>query len=171
MQTIGSRECRSEIYGRTKRLATAMPKFPDSWLTLVGGVLLTGVLRSRWRVKMGHNVRQDSQELFLSIGEGLLDLAPQDNAVCDLTSDAEGKFVFEIIDDAGSKGALPRDWPDIVTVVPICEWSFQLAVAEVLVPDEFGDLSLPAKPKRSMGERQKTQHEFAAVACGRCLRI
>ena len=36
-----------------------------------------------------------------------------------------------------------RLWQDAVTVMPVCEGAAKLLVAEVIIPEELGDFSVP----------------------------
>ena len=49
-----------------------------------------------------------------------------------------------------------------MAVVPVGEGAAKLMVAEVIVPDEFGDLCLPWDAHRRVGKRAKAESELRA---------
>lgn len=53
---------------------------------------------------------------------------------------------------------------DLMAVMPVCERAAELLVAEVIVPDELGDLSFPENSRGRVWEGAKADREFRTSA-------
>ena len=98
----------------------------------------------------GGERREEHRGALLAVVEGAAELVANEEQVCDGAEGAERKIVLEMIAEACAgehlarvKGAGLR--LKAVAVTPRFEGATVLDVAEVLVPDELGDLRVPRK--------------------------
>ena len=61
---------------------------------------------------------------------------------------------------------LAVDGAQPVGVVPVGEWAFDLAIGEVAVPAELGDLGLPANAERSVAKGQEAECDSGSRTSG-----
>jgi hypothetical protein len=107
----------------------------------------------------------------LAIGEGAAELARHDEALGEVAECAVGEFVLDFVThecavngDAGLVGAGLEG--EAMTVAPVGEGAADLHVAEVIVPDELGDLCLPWDADGGVGEWTEAEGHAGACAGG-----
>jgi hypothetical protein len=118
---------------------------------------------------------EDEGEEFLgaevAVGEGVAELAGDKEVLGEGAEAAVGELVLDLVaeeaavdEDAGGVGA--GFGMKVVAMPPGGEGAAELDVAEVIVPDELGDLGLPRDAERGVGEGTEAEGDAGAGAGG-----